>query len=241
MKLGKLPKVDDARNLRMANYLDGRRLSKLPLSKSWSPAVHRWALFENDSIGCCTCASAAHAIQSWTANDGDEIILPDAAVVDAYSAISGYDPENPETDRGASIHRALKHFRTVGIGGRRILGFAEIDPRDGATLMRCIHLFGGVLLGVALPRSAQGQALWQDTTDRPWSWGGHAVWVPGYDPYIREVPTWGRLLRMTPEFLERYCDEAYALVSHDWTGPDRTAPNGFELDALVRDLALVAS
>ena len=54
---------------------------------------------------------------------------------------------------------------------------------------------------------------------------------------MKQVVTWARRLNVTYEFLDRYCDEAYAILSPDWLGKDATAPNGFKLDQLKADLA----
>ena len=73
---------------------------------------------------------------------------------------------------------------------------------------------------------------------RPGSWGGHAVNVVAYDDRTLTVVTWGRLQEMTWAFWERYVDESYAIISPDFLDAGK-APNGFDLAALRRDLALV--
>ena len=50
--------------------------------------------------------------------------------------------------------------------------------------------------------------------------------------------TWGRLQRMTWGFWDRYCEEAYCALSTDFVEHGR-APNGFDLEALQAELALV--
>jgi hypothetical protein len=45
---------------------------------------------------------------------------------------------------------------------------------------------------------------------------------------------------MTWEFWDRYCDEAYVLLSEDFLAVGK-APNGFDLAALKADLALVTA
>lgn len=238
-KLGKREPKLDARTLKLANYLDTPRLPPLPLSRAWSPKCDGWPMLGNDLVGCCTCAAAGHAIQAWTANDGRQVTVTTADVLAAYSAISGYDPTRPETDRGAYMLDALQHWRNTGIGGHRILAFVELDPSDHVQIMQAACLFGTVYLGLWLPESAKHETIWQSTGGMPGGWGGHAVSLFDWDPYTRTCVTWGRLQRMTPEFHDRYCDEAYAVLSTDWTGPDRVAPNGFGLDALLADLSMV--
>ena len=70
------------------------------------------------------------------------------------------------------------------------------------------------------------------------SWGGHAVPVVASDPRRLAVVTWGQLLRMTWAFWEAYCDEAYAILSHDFLEKNKT-PDGFDLATLRADLKAV--
>ena len=76
--------------------------------------------------------------------------------------------------------------------------------------------------------------------DRPGSWGGHAVDVVRYGAAGLTIVTWGSLKEMTWSFWDRYCDEAYCILSRDFLDGDR-APNGFDLGALRADLELVTS
>jgi hypothetical protein len=48
--------------------------------------------------------------------------------------------------------------------------------------------------------------------------------------------TWGQPKRMTWAFFEKYCSEAYALVSRAWIETSGLAPSGFDLAALEKDL-----
>jgi hypothetical protein len=64
--------------------------------------------------------------------------------------------------------------------------------------------------------------------------------VVRYDADTLTAVTWGRLQQLTWSFLDRYCDEAYCILSADFLDGDR-APNGFDLEALKEDLALVTA
>jgi hypothetical protein len=117
-----------------------------------------------------------------------------------------------------------------------------------------IWLFGGAYVGVELPVRAQGQEVWDvpkntGSDDEPGSWGGHAIYLVGYDfspssgaqhPTFTCV-TWGRTKRMTWAWVQKYCSEAYALVSKDWLGSTGVAPCGFDLATLESDLSLVTA
>jgi hypothetical protein len=96
-----------------------------------------------------------------------------------------------------------------------------------------------------MPLTARVQPVWDWTGSlsgdaRPGSWGGHAVDVVRYDRNALTVVTWGRLQQLTWSFWERYCDEAYCILSDDFLQKGN-APNGFDLAALEADLALVTA
>jgi hypothetical protein len=73
----------------------------------------------------------------------------------------------------------------------------------------------------------------------PGSWGGHAVYLVAYDQNTLTCITWGQLKKMTWAWFDKYCSEAYALVSKDWVKASGLAPSGFDLVTLEEDLKAV--
>ena len=121
---------------------------------------------------------------------------------------------------------------------------ARVDERP-RLVQSAAWIFGGLYIGLQLPLSAQYQETWDwngslTGDDRPGSWGGHAVDVVRYGAAGLTVVTWGSLKAMTWSFWDRYCDEAYCILSRDFLDGDR-APNGFDLAALRADLELVTA
>ncbi len=199
----------------------------------------------NDHVGCCTCAAAGHQIQAWTYNESSEVTLPEAEVLTAYSAITGYDPARPETDQGAYCLDVLNYWRQTGIGGRTFHAYVEVNRASRHYLRAAVGLFGGVYVGLNLPRSAQGQAVWEVMPDNgsghtvPGSWGGHAVNLVAYNWRYLTCVTWGRTQRMSWDFWLRYGDECYVILSPaDWLS-DNLSPSGFDLAALDADLEAI--
>lgn len=245
-KLGKLPPRRDPRTLRFARYVLPSALPPLPQWVRWSQSARdAWGMMLNDTIGDCTCASAGHAIQAWTANHGAEVTLPDASILSAYQAVSGYNPATGANDNGAVEIDVLNYWRNTGIGGHRIGAYVTLQPRDVREVKEAIYLFGGVYIGVALPAAAQGQAVWKAPHFRfdfghpawqPGSWGGHAVFCIDYDAQYVTCVTWGQLLKMDWAFFTTYCEEAYGIISPEWVNDATKAPNGFDAKALIEDL-----
>lgn len=239
--LGKQAPRHDARTLDLARYFTPS-LPPPPASIAWGRSVARWGMMQNDALGDCTCAAAGHLVMAWASENKKLVVPADAQIVAAYSAITGYAPSDPTSDRGAVELDVLKFWRASGIAGHKIGAFASVSPKNVGHVKSAIALFGGLYIGVALPLSAQGQAVWDVPKGgargkgKPGSWGGHAVPVIGYDASGLTVVTWGQPLKMTWAFWAAYCDEAYALLSPDWVDGTAPAPSGFDLATLTADL-----
>jgi hypothetical protein len=244
VKLGKLPARHDPRTLQLAKYLKTDKLPEPPKSEDFSKKVAGWPMMKNDTVGDCTCAAAGHMIEQWTTYANKPFTPTDTQVIDAYSAITGYNPKTGAHDNGANMLDVLNYWRKTGIAGRKIVGYVALEPKNQRDIEDAIMLFGNVYLGVALPLSAQRQTVWAvppggaTGTGAPGSWGGHAVPVVQYDQRGLTVVTWGQLKRMTWSFLDTYCDEAFAVLSDDWIN-DKTklSPDQFDVAALQQDLA----
>jgi hypothetical protein len=208
-KLGKLGPREDRRTLRIARYLEapakGYEIEPdLYPPMAWDGAAAMrgtpWGMMGNDVRGNCTCAAAGHLIQCWTANaQGAAATVADEAIVRAYQNVTRppYDPIAGTNDSGAVCLDVLNYWRQVGIGGRRILGYASLanargylfTPGGASFFAKACWMFGGLYVGLRLPMSAQRQLdegkAWTPATfeqgGQLGSWGGHCVGVVGFD------------------------------------------------------------
>ncbi len=144
-------------------------------------------------------------------------------------------------------------------------GDANSHSLSPKSIAQAIWLFGGAYIGVELPITAQDQDIWDvpanpGPNDEPGSWGGHAVYLVAYDfrdsgsspsdlglrtsdpghSFLTCI-TWGQLKKMTWAWFEKYCTEAYALVSKDWIKATGLSPSGFDAATLEADLKLVTA
>lgn len=242
--LGKLPVRTDVRTLSLARYVDSTRLPSPPDSFDETSGIDSWPMYANDRIGDCTTAAAAHMIEAWTAaGRGQPLELPETAVLDAFDHVKLTDPISGE--EGAIELDVLRYWRSTGIGTHRIGAYARVAVHDQRLVETAAWLFGGLYVGFQMPLTANSQAVWDWTGSlsgpaRPGSWGGHAVDVVRYDANGLTVVTWGRLQELTWSFWDRYCDEAYCILSDDFLTKGN-APNGFDLSALEADLARVTA
>lgn len=247
LKLGKAAARHDPRALLLASYVTAT-LPAPPATLDLTSKVKSWGMMDNDQIGDCTCAAAGHLMMEWTANAGKKMFTPsDKQIVEAYSAITGYNPRTGADDNGAIEIDVLNYWRQTGIGGHKIGAYVALEPANHHHIMDSVFLFEGCYIGVQLPISAQAQVQNHHTWSVPpggttgdgakGSWGGHAIPVVAYDSRGVTVVTWGALQKMTWSFWEAYCDEAYAILSKDLLTGKKTTPAGFSLQQLQEDLA----
>lgn len=242
--LGKLPVRTDVRTLSLGRYVDPKVLPPPPPTFAETAKVASWPMYANDRVGDCTTAAAGHMIEAWTAAvRGQAVVITEESVLDAFEHVKRVDPLTGA--EGAIELEVLQYWRKQGIGEHRIGAFARVSVHSRRLVQTGAWLFGGLYIGLQLPLAAQEQDVWDWTGSLsgdalPGSWGGHAVDVVAYDAHRLTVVTWGRLKQMTWSFWDRYCDEAYGILSGDFLDAGR-APNGFDLAALKADLALVTA
>jgi hypothetical protein len=244
LQLGKLPVRTDVRTLSLGRYVDVAELPTPPETFDETTGVEEWPMYANDRIGDCTIAASAHMIEAWTAaGQGRAVEISEQAVLEAFDEVKLVDPATGE--EGAIELDVLRFWRNNGIGGHRIGAYTRVSVYNRLLVRTAAWIFGGLYLGVQLPLTAQSQDVWDWTGSltgpaRPGTWGGHAVNVVRYDADGVTVVTWARLQRVTWSFWDRYCDEAYCIISNDFLR-EGNAPNGLDLAALEADLALVTA
>ena len=227
-----------------------------PLNSGYVSEVADWPMFLNASIGDCTIAAAAHMIQQWTQYAGKLVTPTDGQVLDAYEAVSGYNPNNPASDAGATLLSALAYWKSHGIGGNKIVAWSAVDPTNKTEIQQAISIFGGVYIGLSLPvmsqnpgTGANGLPLWSSTGNftgagLPGGWGGHCIPLVGYgvDEESNEGTmgvTWAQLYDLTYGYIAAYCTEMYAIVTQEWIEADGLSPSGFDITQLLADLPSV--
>lgn len=236
-KLGRAPRVDDARDLRLSTYL---RMGRPPARLDWGAHVRKFPLLLNDRIGDCTVAAALHLEQVWCANARHRFQPTDELALSLYEKISGYDPHHPDVDRGAADRHVLRYWATSGMSGHKVLAYVAVDPKDRRQVKAAIAMFGGVFVGMGMPLTAKRQHVhWVKRTGRdaqPRSWGGHTLIYTGYDERGVKTVTWGARGFASWGFHQAYCEDVWALVSPDWMTAAGVSPSGLDIDTLTRDI-----
>lgn len=254
--LGKLPARPEAVALKFSAIFSASRLPAPPSGRFGKPwLVKQWGMLDNDTIGDCVLATAAHDTMLWRA----EAALPEAPFVDKlgscagtvladYSAITGWRADDPSTDVGTDMQQAASYRRRVGIldaNGVRHKTDAYVALRVGDIdqLRLAVDIFGSVDIGVRLPSSAMDQfdhaEPWHVVPDTGTD-GGHCVsCVASNSAGNLLAVTWGRLQAMTDSWLHRYMDEGIASLSLERLH-DKVSPRGYDETKLRDYLAQVA-
>jgi hypothetical protein len=217
-KLGKASAKRDSRNLKFATLLRAAAPA-LPASYDFDtshPGIPT-PMFANDLKGDCVIAGRAHqTLRFEDIEQGSVLMISDKEVLKEYFKETG------GADTGLVVLDSLNLWRhkgwRVGKHTYKILAFAEVTFSDRNQVRKAVFANVGVGLGVQLPNAAQTQIQtgqpWDVTTGpdaKPGSWGGHYVYVPGYTPKGPVCVTWGRKQQMTWAWVNKYCDEAYAI------------------------------
>lgn len=232
LKLGRQP--DDRRIARVAlSPLSGVTLTP-PASADWTLGVPASALgmLGNDSVGDCVAAGAFHAQQVWEGTaQGVQTSFTTSDALAMYTAISGYNPRNANSDVGATLISGLQYWQKTGLDGYKLAAYAQIDGTNKALLQNCIALFGVVYAGLNVPSSA----MTQFDAGQPWSTvarsrieGGHCVPLIGYDASSFTCVTWSAYQKMTADFEARYFDEWWVPVDEEWMSKTGLTPSGLD-------------
>lgn len=242
VRLGRQPKREDTRTLKLARYIAPEALptGHLDLARN----VPEWGMLGNDQVGNCGPVAFQHLRIGRSAEAaGHPLTVGLDETLALYRRVSGWNGRAGDpSDAGVVLLDMLNSLRHDG----QLYAFAEVDRGDLQEMRAAHYLFGGVLLGYALPAyleqrvAADVAAPWVRRgrgaltgSAEPGSWGGHAVCSVRDDRW--RVCTWGQVVRMSAAFHFAYCDEAYALITPEWFSSDRS-PAGFDLDALRADL-----
>ena len=255
--LGKLPFVEDHRDLKLAKYISQAQLidvAMAPLGTDWSamrtptgalPPAATSALY-NSIAGCCVDSGLGHQVNMvglQTANPN--LIVTTDMVRDKYIEQTGYDPRTGANDTGLVIRDVLKDAMKNGIFGAKPVAFAAVNWQDEQEVALANWLGCGTIGGYLLPAASQGQ---NDEKGRPswyvpvggwpsgWgpgTWGGHCIWQHGQ----RNGNTWGESVIWTQNWCDACCDELWLVLWQEWKMANGRAPDGFDFEQLKADVA----
>lgn len=197
----------------------------------------------NDQYGDCTIAAALHegAVKTAHQPGGAERVPTVNEAVKQYVQVCG------PGDNGCYIPEVLDWQRDKGlqVGGKLVRsdGYVSCELGDQLAAKIACYLFGGLHLGINLPRD------WYTHADEGFTWdvtdsdivGGHSVAVVGYDSSGLKISTWGKVGTMTWNAFadRRFVEECYATLSPDWYSAAGVDQHGVNVQALLDALAAI--
>lgn len=228
-KTGACPPIKNRARLRLKNFIKSDFGVEFPEAMDDISPVE-FAMDGNDRYGTCVPTGFDNYRRMVTQ------LLTGSRIDASWADIKAwYRSQNPnfddvnyseQYDEGMVIQYFLEYLVKQGL----ILGFAEVDYTNDAELASAAYLFLGLIIGVDLQASQQGQTsqgFW-DYVSGSSEWGGHCVMLGSYEPGGFDVETWLRRVRMTDSFRKNQVFEAWAVIL-----PDHIAhPNfraGFDL------------
>jgi len=244
-KLGKKPARPGAVRLKFSDYATISRLPTPPASFGHGAKVTTaWNMLGNDAYGDCVWAGAAHEHLLWNYEAGVAVPFNEKCVLSDYSAVTGFNPNDPNTDQGTDMQAAASYRKKTGIldahGKRHKVGaYLAIQPGNLDEHLTAAYIFGLVGLGITFPNTAMDQF----NTGHPWDVaagsqidGGHYIPLISRSAGMSIVLTWGREQFMTDAFFKANNDESIVYVSTDFLSGG-LSPDGFDLEHLNADLA----
>ena len=247
-KLGKRAPRQHRNTLSLHNFFWSDPLPQAA-TKVWreykTPAEAK-LLFDNDKYGDCVFAMMANKIIHDTVHTGSIVIPTLDQVLEAYSAVTGFDRKTGLNDNGTVMTEAFEYWRTVGIAGHKILAWVQIDHRNLEHRALGCQWFGATMIGVQLPNSAMEQFDAGKSFRLTWAnrgmAGGHAMLKPGYGREGENYVTWAKWdQKAAASWAHHYVDEEYVVISETWLDENTgKTPGGLDINALWQNIKLLS-
>jgi hypothetical protein len=260
-----IPKLED--------YIDVRALADglpgAPGITDRESKVKAWPMYANgidpnapeviqvNGVGDCTCAAIGHFLAAATAFSGQVpggAMFTDTAILDMYSAISGYKLGDNSTDTGCKLQSVAEHMVNTGLPDttgkvHKFAGYFAIGGYNNLELLKQVaNTFGGVYLGVCI-LAAEAEAI---SNGQPWTLPAagpnvgpngidhcvvleySAIGVAGIDDN-ETVITFGIEQKMNQAWAVTNIGQAMGLITEDWIDKNGTSINGQSLKQLIAD------
>lgn len=244
--LGKLDPVPGAISWRYSDIFNRKKLTPYPkvFGHIWNST--QIDMLGNNKAGDCVWATQAHVLNTMQRAWSEDRVtkFSEASVLGDYSAVTGFIAGKPETDQGTMMSDGAKFWRSTGIadaaGNRhRIDAFVELRIRSIDELLQATFDFDAVGLGVQLPESAMhqfGKQPWSVVEGSP-ILGGHATTLCGLNSQGDAIiATWDGITAATPQWIQKYADEAVAFISLEMLDKKGLSSRGYDRTELLKRL-----
>src|SRR5262249_20378919 len=93
-------------------------------------------MLKNDEVGDCVIAMMLHSIEDFHLDAGTPVpAFTDQDAVSLYSAITGYSPDDPNSDQGTNESDAMRYWQKPGLRtsdhvDHQIVATVDVDPSN---------------------------------------------------------------------------------------------------------------
>jgi hypothetical protein len=202
-------------------------------------------MFMNDQLGDCAIAGSIEEVRLANALRGVTVNFTDQTAVENYSAITGYNPDDPNSDAGTDVHDLYDYRKSTGIvdadgNSHKIVAYAGLTPGNWNELLVALSLFDMVGIGIEVPDYCEAQF----EAGQPWHIkrgfhsieGGHYISVCGaLDKQTAQLYTWGAVGGITAPFYAKYNTVAVVALTEELFADGKTI-DGIDMAQLAHDL-----
>lgn len=205
---------------------------------------------ELEGVGDCVECDDLRALYAWSVLGAGPVIKPTTAdAYAAYSAISGFNSADPNSDQGTDTVANDQYFEHTGIMGQKLDGWGIVDYENQQHELWAIQIACGVRYCIQVPDFAEDQfasGVWDYTGQSYQIMGGHDVRVIQYTRTLqghieRHALTWGKRILITPAFAAKFCTAIQMEVSKDFITATGSAINKFDLHGMLGALSMIAN
>lgn len=202
-------------------------------------------MFMNDTLGDCAIAGSIEEVRLANALRGVTVNFTDQTAVQNYREITGYNPDDPNSDQGTDVHQLYAFRQSKGIvdaDGKqhKIVAYAGLTPGNFDELLVALYMFDMVGIGIEVPDYCEAQF----EAGQPWHLlrgyhqieGGHYIPIVGAtDKDTGQLFTWGALGGITRTFYEKYNTVSVVALTEELF-KDGKSPEGVDMAKLAADL-----
>lgn len=197
--------------------LAGPYPQSLPEKVGYANLVTEWSMGGNQKFSDCSFVALANLHDLVSAVNGRPEVISEAECEFFYAVETGFDPNNPSTDKGAVLGTLLSHWMADGWPGDselRPIGYCELREDE---IPVCIYLLGGAVAWAMLPSDGAGGYDFSGT-DKPGEYA-HAVFIAQATSDSLTLITWARREVVSREWWAKYGREVFGLLHPQWTVP----------------------
>jgi hypothetical protein len=254
-KMGKRPAAHDPRIPSMPSRVNLSALPPPPASINWyaAQASSGVPLLGNGTYGDCVPCSVAHFIGAISryANPSAPLIPTEAETLAIYSAVTGFDPNDPSTDQGTTflgqggmVDHWARHGVTIGGQLNKPHAVVTIDHLNPVRIQQAISLFGFVFCGAQMRQAdMDSDFMWRPSATTVV--GGHEFLICGLEHVAGsayyDVLTWDGMWRASGDWIAQSVDEMAAVLDMKFIGANGIDPAGVNVAALEHDMRAIAA